>query len=780
MSAAMSLYQLPASLSDDLEQLRQMIEQFKTGAIPAARFQAFRVPQGIYEQRESGTYMLRMRLPAGMFLPQHMRAVAEVAEKYGNGTLHLTSRQDIQVHRVPLEGVYPAVLALAEAGLSTKGGGGNTVRNIAACPHAGVCRKEVFDVTPHVIGLTEFMLPDPVSFQLPRKYKIAFSGCSQDCAGATINDLGFISKEHDGVQGFAVYVAGGMGASSRVGKLLEEFIPVTVAPRVAEAIKRVFDKHGNRKNKHRARIRFLAEDLGFEKFRELYRAELEQLKLPPATVPAAFVAPVPSHATSEMRGAPIPVGFEQWCKASVTAQKQPGRFIVEITPPLGVIESGPLRQLATIVEAHGERMLRATNTQGMVLRWVAEGELPVLYAELLAIGLAGSQPGQLRRLVVCAGASTCRLGICLSRGLASAIGTALNKSGLDLRDGTGDVAVNISGCPNACGRHPVGQIGLCGAARRINGHLVPHYILQLGGHVEEGKTVLASGSLAIPARNVPAFLVDFFTAFQTSPQHPDFEAFLRAGGIKTAERLAHRHATVPEFAEDKNPYYDWGGKELFSLAGRGPGECGAGVFDLIEVDLASAAEALNAGRLFAATALTARALLVTRGEQADDHLQALSLFRKHFVEANLIPANLHGLVFQAARAATEADAEEAFRGDRDQVNALLAEVKRIYEGMGPSLRMPAPACSIAPTPTSSVPPNIKADLAVDYRGVSCPLNYVKTKMALGKLKGGQVLSVLLDEQGAKNVPASAANDGHAVVSIGQEDGHWRVVLRKGA
>ncbi|MGE5611548.1 MAG: hypothetical protein ACM359_20020, partial [Bacillota bacterium] len=234
MSSATSLYQLPASLSDDLEQLRQIIEQFKTGAIPAARFQAFRVPQGIYEQRESGTYMLRVRLPAGMFLPQQMRAMAEVAKKYGNGTLHLTSRQDIQVHRVPLDNIYPAMAELAEGGLSTKGGGGNTVRNIAACYQAGVCPKEVFDVTPHVIGLTEFMLPDPLSYQLPRKYKIAFSGCSQDCAGATINDLGFISKSRDGVEGFAVYVAGGMGASSRVGTLLEEFIPTGDACRVAE------------------------------------------------------------------------------------------------------------------------------------------------------------------------------------------------------------------------------------------------------------------------------------------------------------------------------------------------------------------------------------------------------------------------------------------------------------------------------------------------------------------------------------------------------------------
>lgn len=767
-----SLYRMPEGLQQDLAQLREIVAQFKAGAIPASEFQAFRVTLGIYEQREAGTYMLRARLPAGMLLPEHMRAAANVASTQGDGTLHFTSRQDLQVHGVSLDRIYPAAAALAEAGLSTKGGGGNTVRNVAACHQAGVCPLEVFDITPHVIAVTEFLLPDPLSFQLPRKYKLAFSGCSKDCAGATVSDLGFIAKRREGVDGFAVYVGGGMGAHSRVGTLLEEFIPASQTCATAEAVKRVFDKHGNRKNRHRARLRFLVEELGLDAFRDLYRKELAQLHVvPPAPRAVSVHEPIP---TVHAGGSPAQdlLAFAQWRNTNVTPQRQTGYHTVEICPPLGVIQADTLLRLADVVDSYGERMLRATNGQNIVLRWVPESELPTLHRKLSVLGLTVGEPGNLRRLVTCTGASTCRLGICLSRGLAKAITDALAKSGLDLTDGTDDLGVHISGCPNACGRHPIAQIGFFGGARRVNGCLVPHYVLQLGGHVEEGKTVLATGAQAIPARNIPAFLVEFLRAFQASPQHPDFAAFLEAGGRDVAARLATAYAKAPDFDEDKNFYHDWGAPDVFALAGRGAGERRAGVFDLIAVDLASAAEALAANRLLAATALAARALLVTRGEQADSDLQSLALFRRHFVEQGLIPAELHPLIDKALRTAAADNPASSFDASPDDVAGLLAAVKKLYEGMGPSLRVLAPT-GAAPTVTGTA-----VDLTQDFRGVACPLNYAKTTKALQKLKGGQTLLALLDEPGAKNVSASAAGDGHEVVSVTRDADHWRVIIRK--
>lgn len=695
MSTPRSLYRLPDGLRNDLEQLRRRTWQFKEGAISASRYQAFRVPNGVYEQRESGTYMLRVRLPAGMLPPEHMRVVAEVAEAHGEGVLHLTTRQDIQIHRVALDGICPALDALADAGLSTKGGGGNTVRNIAACPHAGVCHREAFDVTPHVVALTGFLLADPASFELPRKFKIAFSGCADDCAAATVSDVGFIARTRDGVDGFTVYVGGGMGARSRVSELLEEFIPASRVCAVTEAIKRVFDKHGNRRNKHRARLRFLVEELGLERFRDLYRGELAYLSVTPPTLCGSSGRKRVALAAG---GAPRPPGlssFDLWCKGSVLPQKQSGYHIVEIAPFLGIIDAATLRRLADIVEAHGEGMLRATNLQSLVLRWVPDHDLPTLHAKLTALKLTDSPTTALRRVVACAGASTCRLGICLSRGLAKGIAEAVARSGIDLANGLGEVGINISGCPNACGRHPVGAIGLFGSARRIRGHLVPHYTVQLGGHVEEGKTVLASGTLSIPGRNVPGFLVEFLRAFRESAQYPDFKAFLAAGGRETAGQLAAAYSQVPDFEEDKSYYFDWGAKEVFSLAGRGPGECGAGVFDLIEVDLAGAAEALAARKLLAATLLAARALLVTRGEQADDDAQSLRLFRRYFVEEGLIPPELHQLIDKALEQVSASAPESSFDATDTEVSSLLAAVRKLYEDMGPSLRI-AMSCAVTP------------------------------------------------------------------------------------
>ena len=573
------VYRLPDSLAEDLDEFAAMVARFKAGEVSATQFQVFRVPQGVYEQRECGRFMLRIRLPAGVLLAHQMRRLGQVAGEHGNGVLHVTSRQDIQVHRVPLDSIHPALSALAEVGLSAKGGGGNTVRNITACPGAGVCPDEVFDVTGHVVALTEFLLGDPLSFQLPRKYKIAFSGCAKDCAGATVNDLGLIAARRDGADGFAAYVAGGMGARSRVADALEQFIPAPDVPIAAEAVKRVFDKHGDRKNRHKARLRFLVQRLGLEAFLDLYRQELDALRAapPPGPAPRPVPHPAPGAEPAPRSGARSE-DFDAWREANVTSQKQGGYHVVEIPLVLGDIQAEKLRGLADVVEACGEKMLRTTQSQNAVIRWVREEELADLHENLGRLGLASARPGVLRNMVACAGASTCRLGICLSRGLANAVTDALAGSDIDLRS-LGDLKIHISGCPNACGRHPIGQIGLFGSVRRVKGRLVPHYVVQLGGIVEEGKTELAQGRQAVPARHLPAFVTKLLRAFEGSAECPDFAGFLAAGGRDAAEELAAGYKDIPDFEEDKDFYFDWGAEAVFSLAGRGAGECGAGVFD---------------------------------------------------------------------------------------------------------------------------------------------------------------------------------------------------------
>ncbi len=761
-----STYNLPDTLQEDLERFREEVARFKQGATGGAEFRAFRVPQGVYEQRDEGSYMLRVRFPAGGLLPGQMRALASAARTYGNGVLHLTTRQDVQVHTVPLDNIHPALVALSEAGLSTKGGGGNTVRNIIACADAGVCAREEFDVAPYAVALTEFMLPDPLSYRMPRKYKIAFCGCPADCIGAMVNDLGLFARTREGRRGFSAYVAGGMGANSRVAEPLEEFVPAEEVHYVAEAVKRVFDKHGNRKNKHKARLRYLMADVGPEEFRRLYDEELAALRA--EGLPPLQVRDLPGRRPTPPEAAEEPAeGFAEWRARNVTAQKHDGYFMVHVPLVLGDIDADAMDALADVTGAHGEAAARTTQSQNVLLRWVHGNELPALHRKLAAIGLAGSDAPVLRNAISCAGAATCKLGVCLSRGLSRAVVSKLQKSGIDL-DALGELNIHISGCPNCCGRHPLGRIGLYGAARRIGGRLVPHYVVQLGARLGEGRTRLAEGHHTVPARNVPDLLADLLRAFQASEHYPDYDAFVDAEAAGVMDELYERYRHVPSFEEDKNFYYDYGAEEPFSLAGRGPGECSSGVFDLIQVDLASAEQALAEGDLFNAVVLAARALLVTRGQEAHIAVEALDLFQEYFVAPGLVDASLGELVGRARRSIGG-----SFEAQPSEAAALVEAVKTLYGSLDSSLRFQAPAAASTPEPAA------EADQKADFRGVACPLNYVMAKMSLDKMASGEVLSITLDKEGARNVPESASKDGHKVVSVTEEGDHWRVVIRKG-
>jgi sulfite reductase (ferredoxin) len=778
-----STYNLPASLTVDLDKLGEQTERFKSGEISALEYRSFRVPQGVYEQRRDGTFMLRVRLPAGGMLPHQMHKLAAVAREFGSGRLHVTTRQDIQVHDVSLDAIHPALVELRTAGLSSKGGGGNTVRNITACADAGVCAQEAFDVTPYAVAVTEFMLGDPVSFQLPRKYKIAFSGCPGDCIGAAVNDLGLVAKREAGGSGFAVYAGGGMGPHARVGQLLEDFVPAEEAHLVAEAVKRVFDKHGNRKNKQRARLRYLVEERGFEAFKELYAKELALLRQ--TAPPAPEVRPLPERAgqRQQPRGESAP-GLAIWREKNVLPQKQRGYCLVRMPLFLGELSPDTLDGLAEVAERYGGGMVRTTPAQGLVMRWVGEDELSGLHHELSALGLAETSSPVLRELIACTGAATCRLGICLSQGLARAIRDELKRVGPDLEDAAG-LRLHINGCRNACGRHPLASIGLVGTARRVDGRLVPYYVVQLGGRTGNGQTKLAQGKQEVPARSVPAYVVELLGAFRESGSYPDFDAFLESGGRETAERIAAGHQEVSPFVEDRNYYYDWGAEEPFSLAGRGPGECSAGVFDLIRVDLASACGALEQGKLLSATVLAARAMLITRGEEAKNSADALRLFERHFLHAGLVDGSFRGLIAEARRSTAAKHGVEAFDADPKLVAELIAVVEKLYEDMDQSLRFgPAPISDEAEArdltkAKAPEPEEIKIDREADFHGVTCPLNYVKTKLLLGQMSKGQVLSVLLDEAGGRSVPQSAKKDGHSILSEQKQGDQWRVIIQKG-
>ena len=273
-----SILRMPESVKEDTINYRSQVERFLQGNRSAVAFRAYRVPMGIYEQRMAGIYMVRIRIGAGLAQPFQLDRIAELSKAYGNGIIHVTTRQDIQIHDVNIEDTPDVLEKLLDVGLSTRGGGGNTVRNVTACPRAGVCPKEEFDVAPYAIAAAEYLLYDRSSFNLPRKYKIVFSGCSDDCAFASVADLGFFAHTKNGVKGFSVYAAGGLGSNPAVAVKIEDFIEPKEIFEVAEAIKRLFDKYGDRSNKHKARLRYVLARTGPEEFVKLYHDEREVLK----------------------------------------------------------------------------------------------------------------------------------------------------------------------------------------------------------------------------------------------------------------------------------------------------------------------------------------------------------------------------------------------------------------------------------------------------------------------------------------------------------------------
>lgn len=564
-----STYRIPENVVEDTHAFRGHVESYLKGETSADAFRGIRVPMGIYEQREGDTYMVRVRVAAGIFLPHQAACVAELSEAFGNGIVHVTTRQDLQIHRARIEDT-PAILdRLLAAGLSTRGGGGNTVRNVSACPLAGACPKEAFDVAPHALALTERLVASPDSFTLPRKYKIAFSGCGEDCALASVTDLGFFAHERDGVQGFAVYAAGGLGGHPAPGILLEEFVPAGQIHRVAEAIKRVFDKHGDREHRSKARLRFVLRRFGPEKFRELYREELRgtaDCRLQVADCRPAGGAPT-DHLTTQ----PPNHLDRAWVAANVTAQKQEGLFAVRIPLPLGDIRAPALAALARFAAGAGDGLLRTTQEQCLLLLGIPGSDLARVYEALRSIdpALAAAPPA---RCVACAGAATCRLGVCLSRGLAAAIERALAEQAPLFPD-----PIRISGCPNSCGQHSVAWLGLHGGTKRVEGRLVPVYSLFAAGRTEEGNAVLGQPVGKVPARAVPALLQAFWKA--AGPERRDGEtaaAFMERWGADALRALAAQYEAVPPYEEAPEFFRDFGRGDDFSLAGRGPGECAAG------------------------------------------------------------------------------------------------------------------------------------------------------------------------------------------------------------
>jgi sulfite reductase (ferredoxin) len=556
----------------DIDEFVAKLESFERGEIGPDAFRAFRLTRGVYGQRQADEQMLRVKLPSGIFGRQQLDALADVADTYSRGFGHFTTRQNMQLHFIKMKDAEAAMRRCDEAGLTTREACGNSVRNVTTCESASICSTAPFDVTPHAEAIVRYFLRHPLAATLPRKFKIAFSGCPHDCAFGAIHDIGFVALVKDGVPGFKVLAAGGLSTLPMAALELHDFVPGPEIGRVGEAILRLFDRLGNRENKHRARLKYVRKKLGDEgfvaKYREL-RAEVDaeahaELKLPqnPERVPAPAVL---------LEGRSHP-GYLEWRAASVVDQRQDGYAAVYVRLELGDITSAQMRQLGPILEKFGDGSGRVTIDQNILIPFVDKRSLPALHVELAEIGLARLGVKTTRDVTSCPGAETCNLAVTASRNLGKAISDRLELPDAIGLDGSKDAVVKISGCPNSCGQHHIADFGFHGAARKENGKTVPMYQLHLGGGVDGRGATFGRQVVKLVARRVPDAVVQLLKLYADDKQEGEtVTAFYQRVDPKRVVSFLGELVTKPPTDEEVADI----GEEVGFKIHTGEGECAA-------------------------------------------------------------------------------------------------------------------------------------------------------------------------------------------------------------
>jgi len=582
-------------MEGEIVRLEEESAKFESGEQDNAEFTPFRLRQGVYGQRQADVQMIRIKLPGGRVTSEALDVLSDISANYAplhKG--HITTRENIQFHHIPLSECPDVIRMLGEVGLSTREACGNTVRNVVGSPSAGVCEDEIFDPTPYLAAYVRFGVRNPLTQSFPRKFKTAFTGCeSHDAVAAAIQDLTYVSqiKNIDGKpkKGFKVFVGGGTSIMPRLAKPLYEFLPEEDYLRLAQAIWTVFNNAESlRKNRMMARLKVLIDRIGLDEFRGLVEAELSQI---------GPIDPSPYMDITDLQREKPPVSngngsngfssneqseFNKWKESNVFKQKQEGYSLVYVKPVRGDLTAEQFKGLATILRNFTGGRASATQEQNLALRWVPEDQLGKLWVALKDLGLADPGALTIANVVSCPGTDSCKLGITASMGLAKAIGEEVNSWGELLDDnGVKKIRIKMSGCPNGCGLHHIANIGFHGAAvKGPEGQQIPSYELFLGGNygdnqVEDSRIGSRIPKVKVPAKMVPGVVRQITNYYKNerSDENEEFNQFLDRVGLEGITEVASKAAEVSETAEPGSDlYFDWERTNAYVLE-RGEGEC---------------------------------------------------------------------------------------------------------------------------------------------------------------------------------------------------------------
>jgi len=577
---------------EEAEKFAETVKLYRQGKINHDDFRRFRLQHGAYGSRMTDNYsMVRIKIPAGEIYPEQLEKIAQLSEAYSIGSAHVSTRQNIQLHWVILEDVSEIIRSLAEVGLTSREACGNTVRNVMCSPLAGVCPNEIFDPTPYALAVAKFLLRNPLNQALPRKFKINFTCCEKH-GMARIADIGLIPQttEKDGKtqQGFKIFLGGGLGAQSYVAHQLEEFTPEEDLVYTAISVLRIFDRMGNRENMARNRMRYLVNEMGWEKFKTLVLKERAIVRATQSVIVKLEIDKIPEalHKVIVSSEAPsLPAGFSRWVKNNAIKQKQNGYSVVFLTLESGDVTATQLRAIAQIArEFSAEGRIRNGFTQDIVFRWVKDDDLAGLYSKLLEVGLANPGALTMASVIGCSGTTSCNLAITNSHRLAKEIQRKFLELKLDMDDDLRDSSIKISGCPNSCGQHEIATIGFYGGGGRTGKNMYPLYAMSLGGRAD-GQAMLGLTCMKVPAKRVIPVILKVIEIFKSEKKageslnswvHRVIDGY---GGpnvksINDIKQILQPMVTVPPVEVDKDFYADYGSDGGFH-AKTGKGECAA-------------------------------------------------------------------------------------------------------------------------------------------------------------------------------------------------------------
>lgn len=673
---------LPPDLREEIDIYETELRRVQSGLVDDKLFTEFRLRHGVYGQRQDRVQMQRIKIPMGRLSADQLSALADIAEEYAVGVLHVTTRQDFQCHFVDIDDTPNLMRRLAAVGITTREACGNVIRNVTCCTEAGVCEGEAFDVTPHAHAMTHFMLRHPDAQNFGRKFKISFSGCGDRACGlGRMHDIGAVAKVRDGVEGFEVLVGGGLGSLPHQAKLYREFVPAGEMLPLAQAIARVFAKLGEKRNRAKARMKFLIAKLGVERFRELVERELARLPEDPRRDRGLAVAlealrdeplkPPTAWAPPEAAGEDL----REWLECNVRPQRQAGYSMVDIFLPLGDITSEQARLLAELSRDFVRDTLRTTVDQNLLLRWVSSADLPALHRRLKAIGLAEPGARRLKDVTACPGTDSCKLGITSSRGLAAHLHRQFG-NGLGSLAQRQDLKVKISGCFNSCGQHHIADIGFFGSVQRKKNDTAPVFQVTLGGSTRNNAESYGLALGKIPSQNVPQAIakVSAFYSREKRGEETLSDVVARLGKTRVKQELAE-FMVLPTFDEAPGYYRDIRQPWQYQRS-IGVGECAGEVVDQAEflledadrihfestLDLERDRFGEASAKAFEACKKAADALLFTKGLWLSDRYDTVAEFRRHFYDTGTFHRPFAENFLRAAAEPADGDPERARLG----------------------------------------------------------------------------------------------------------------------